>query len=393
MKNATITNRSFVPTNPKPIKALHFRGDGAKFVGETEPTWPNIEVQNDWTQDEYETHIGLALNWMAATQDDKSIISLALAAINQNGHRSDIVDAIKNSTRSFSTTAARIIRAASVGFHLRFGTRRFLVREIRRCVKSQKTSSERIETNKPSIQENLTNRFRVVRGELDVLFDTFIESDYTSSKNKVSDILSKPETSVPANRTKELVDHCQRYLDEYSMALAGKPPSLAEAYAPLGKRKIKAAITWWEQAITDINTFGQQKLVMRKTRKRKPQPPTKIVGKLKFLKTFPALKLASIEPTQLLKCSEVWVYNTKLRKIGIYVTLGGVPFEIKGTRLTNIDPLKSVQKTLRKPDEQLKEFSNYSKAGAIKWFNNIRAVATKMREAINGDSILLKGVK
>ena len=91
--------------------------------------------------------------------------------------------------------------------------------------------------------------------------------------------------------------------------------------------------------------------------------------------------------------SELWVYNTKLRKLGHYVALNDASFEVKGTRLTNIDPLKSVQKTLRKPAEQLKEFGNYSKVGAVKWFKNIKAVATPLREAINGDSVILKGIK
>jgi hypothetical protein len=61
--------------------------------------------------------------------------------------------------------------------------------------------------------------------------------------------------------------------------------------------------------------------------------------------------------------------------------------------LINLDKGKCVQKTLRKPAEQLKEFGNYTKVGALKWFNNIRAVATPLREAISGDCILLKGIR
>ena len=193
-------------------------------------------------------------------------------------------------------------------------------------------------------------------------------------------------------RAKELVEYCQQYLKEYQSALEGKLP-FAEAYSPLGKRQLKAAISFWEQAITDINTFAQQKQSTRKTRARKPKPPTQIVSKIKYVKSFPELKLESFDPVKILGFSEIWVFNVKLRKLGRYVSLNDAPFEVKGTRLTNIDPLKSVQKTLRKPVEQLKEFSNYSKVGAVKWFNNIKAVATPMREAINGDSILLKGIK
>jgi len=207
----------------------------------------------------------------------------------------------------------------------------------------------------------------------------------------VSAILADPETTIPSNRSKDLIDYCQKYLDEYRAAYAEKLP-FVEAY-PIGKRKLKAAIEFWEQAITDISVFGQQKQSMRKARSKKPKPPSKVVGKLKFLQEFKPLKLASIDPTQVIKCSELWVYNTRLRKLGHYVALDGMTFDVKSTRLTNLNSVKCVQKTLRKPAEQLKEFGNYGKPGVIKWFDKIHATATPLRDAINKDCILLKGIK
>ena len=398
--------RSFLPATFKPIKTLHFRGEGAPFIGEIEPSWPTLEEQRKWTREEYEKHFGAALTWYSQTQEDKTIIELAFAALGLSGHFPELVVALKNSTVSFSITAARLLRMTHAGFYLRFREKRFIVNAINKSLNNQKESAIRAESlAKPQIQDYLNVRVRKVRGEIDSYFDTFMEEDYTyggvsiSKLNDkkplslVSEILKEPETSVPANRTKDLVDYCQKYLDEYRLALSGRNDQITEAYAPLGKRKIKASIAWWEQAISDINIFAQQKQSMRKTRKRKPKSPTQLIGKLKFLKTFPDLKLESIDPTQVLKCAELWIYNTRLRKIGHYVALNDGPFEVKGTRLTNIDTGKSVQKTLRKPAEQLKEFSNYSKPGVVKWFNKIRAVATPLRESINGDSILLKGIK
>jgi hypothetical protein len=75
------------------------------------------------------------------------------------------------------------------------------------------------------------------------------------------------------------------------------------------------------------------------------------------------------------------------------VALANSTFDVKGTRILNLDTVKSVQKTLRKPAEQLKQFNNYGKPGAIKWFNDIRAVATRLKECLNKDSILLRAVK
>jgi hypothetical protein len=399
--------RSFQPISMKPVKTLHFRGQGAQYIGETEPTWPSIDEQEKWNQVEYEKYMSVAFNWYASTQEDKEIVDLGLHALTLSGHFPELIIAIKNSTFPFSLTAAKLLRMAHCGLYLHFHERRFVVKQIKKCLDSQKEIIEKSvgAIVKPSIQDYLNARLHKTKGEIDGQFDQFINDGYTygglSAKktlNKkplstVSAILKEPEFTVPANRAKDLIDHCQKYVDEYKIALSGKNEQIAEAYSFLGKRKIKAAIEYWSQAINDITIFGQQKQSMHKTRTRKPKPPSKIVAKLKFLKEFKELGLVSIDPTQVLKCSEIWVYNTRLRKIGHYISLNDKPFEVKSTRLINLDVTKSVQKTLRKPAEQLKEFSNYSKPGMVKWFNNIRAVATPLREAINGDSILLKGIK
>jgi hypothetical protein len=389
--------RTFLPATLKPIKILHFKGEGAKYIGESEPAWPSLDVQKAWTREQYETHLSNALNWYAQTQEDKEIISLGLAALNLSGHFPELVIAIKNSTLTFSITVAKVLRMAHCGLVLRFHERRFVVKYLKECLENQKQIEEKESrtSSKPNIQDHLRARIRKVCGEVDYAFDQFVGADYSVGKkaNTVASILKDPDTTIPANRSKDLIEYCQKYLSEYKVALTGKDKQITESYGFLGKRKLKSAIEWWEQAISDVSLFSNQKQSIHKTRQRKPKPPSKIVSKLKFLREYKELKLTSIDATQVLKCSELWVYNTKLRKLGHYVALNGMAFEVKSTRLTNIDPTKSLQKTLRKPAEQLKEFSNYGKPGAVKWFSGIRATATPLREAINGDSILLRGVK
>lgn len=409
MNNSTQTVtrpvRSFFPTMPKPVKILHFRKDGAQYIGETEPQYPSVEDQQEWTHKKYESQLAVGFNWYAATQEDKDIIQMGLTALNLSGHFPELSVTINNSVLPLSLTAAKLLRMAHCGMYLRFHERRFIVRCIKKCLDNQKPIVEKAEgTAKPNIQEYVNAKLRRTKGEIDSLFDHFVECDYTYGGLKAKDTMNKkplavvanilvdPETTSPSNRAKDLIEYCQKYLDEYRAAYDQKMP-FAEAYASLGKRKLKSAIEWWEQAIIDINVFSHHKQSMKKARARKPKSPSQLVAKLKFLKEFKELKLTSIDPTQVLKCSELWVYNTRLRKLGRYVSLNEMPFEVKSTRLINIDPLKSVQKTLRKPTEQLKEFSNYGKPGAVKWFNNIRAVATPLREAINGECILLKGNK
>ena len=130
--------------------------------------------------------------------------------------------------------------------------------------------------------------------------------------------------------------------------------------------------------------------VTRKPRAKKAVPKDKLVEKLKYLKTFEQLKLVSINPTELIGSKELWIYNTKTRKLGKYVSAEFAELGVKGTTITGFDENKSIQKTLRKPAEQIAEFKAAGKVALRKFLDDINAVDTKMNGRINEDIILLK---
>ena len=386
--------KSFVPATTKVVKPLSFRGEGAKFVGLEEPSWPSLDEQREWTRAKYEQHLSQAFTWYMQTQSSSDGYSLALDALGASGHRPQLVAAIKNSSAVFAPTAAWLIRMTHMGMLLRYKEAKVIAKAIRLCLKSQKAAGAKA-ADKPNIQDHINAKLRGVKGAIDGAFDKFIESGYKTTTKSIFDILSSPEVSAPSNRTKDLVEYAQHYLDEYRAAQSGKKTDadFAEAYAPLGKRNLKAATTWWEQAISDIDKYAHTRMATRAVRVSKPKPPSKIVSKLKYLKTFPDLGLTSVDPTQILKSTELWVFDTRSRKLSHYVAVAGATLEVKGTRILNLDTVKSVQKTLRKPAEQLKQFAMYGKPGRVKWFSNIRAVTTPTKETIKATSILLLAVK
>jgi hypothetical protein len=87
----------------------------------------------------------------------------------------------------------------------------------------------------------------------------------------------------------------------------------------------------------------------------------------------------------------LWVYNTKTRKLFKYIadSLRG-PLGIKGTSLTGFDETKSVGKTLRKPEEKLKEFARATKVQLRKFLDEIKATETVGNGRMNSDIVLLK---
>jgi hypothetical protein len=112
------------------------------------------------------------------------------------------------------------------------------------------------------------------------------------------------------------------------------------------------------------------------------------------MKEFDELKLKSVEATSILTASELWVYNTKTRKLGIYIVdqYAGA-LGVKGTKIIGFDAAASVQKTMRKPKEQLKEWASNGKPAAKKWFKGVRSTEIKLNGTINADMILLKAYK
>jgi hypothetical protein len=136
--------------------------------------------------------------------------------------------------------------------------------------------------------------------------------------------------------------------------------------------------------------LAQEAKINKKPRAKKTVPADKIVAKLKYLKSNEQLKLVSINPTDVLGAKELWVYNVKSRKIGKYVANEYMDLGVKGTSITGYNENTSVQKTLRKPEDQLKEFKAAGKVQLRKFLDDIKAVDIKLNGRINEDIVLLK---
>jgi len=144
---------------------------------------------------------------------------------------------------------------------------------------------------------------------------------------------------------------------------------------------------------TAIEQYRSVKKATKKARVKRAPTKEKIVAKLKYMKEEKTLKLVSINPVDIIGAQELWAYNTNTRKLFRYVadsTLG--PLGIKGTSITGFDNVKSVGKTLRKPEEKLKEFARASKVQLRKFLDDIKATPTVGNGRINADIVLLRAI-
>ena len=165
---------------------------------------------------------------------------------------------------------------------------------------------------------------------------------------------------------------------------------LREAYSYCSKKQIRKLIDFYNEVNSACTMLMQESKVNRKPRAKKVVSADKVVAKLKYKKTDEPLKLVSINPADIISSKELWVYNTKTRKLGKYVAADFSELSVKGTSIIGFNETFSVQKTLRKPVDQLKDFKAAGKVVLRKFLEDIKATDTKMNGRINEETVLLK---
>jgi hypothetical protein len=168
---------------------------------------------------------------------------------------------------------------------------------------------------------------------------------------------------------------------------------LAESYEGHSKIEIKKLYEAYLEIDTACNLIIEDKKIekQQKPKVKKEVSKTKIIEKLKYQIRDDNLKVVSINPVDIIGAKELWVFNTKTRKIGKYIAINTLT--VKGTHILGFDEEKSIQKTLRKPIETLTEFKATGKVALRKFMDNINSVDIKLTGKINTDILLLKVIK
>jgi hypothetical protein len=215
-----------------------------------------------------------------------------------------------------------------------------------------------------SIQERMDEKARELAGEIEGAIDDFVITGKTTFSTK-NFLLAQ---SVSAPIAKRIGDSFVKLYNELADAINGEDAQLTEGYSNFSKKELKAFHKFVGEIVDDCQQMIQTAKADRAPRKRKPQSPTKLVSKMKFMREFADLELKSIKPETIIGSSEVWYYNTKYRRVGVYKGENGNPLSVKGTTIIGFDIKESQQMTLRKPEEFFKGLSLGKRAlnGALK---------------------------
>ena len=243
----------------------------------------------------------------------------------------------------------------------------------------------------PSIQERVRDAAYRMTEEI----ENAIESFQTDAENfdpkafKMLNMLKAVEAKAAHARIiKEFYSKDLAELEE--LASGNGDDQLKEGYSHRSRKQIKNLIIFYQEIMAACTMLAQEAKVNRAPRAKKAVPAEKIVSKMKYKKTDEPLKLVSVNPADILGAGELWIFNTKTRKLGKYVAAEFNTLGVKGTTITGFNENTSVQKTIRKPEEKLKEFKAAGKVQLRKFLDEINATDTKMNGRINEDTILLR---
>jgi hypothetical protein len=263
---------------------------------------------------------------------------------------------------------------------------------VSKFASAEKTDAE-VATVKSNIQETMREKAREAAGELEGLFDDYLNAGQpTKHSLRPMDEVSKK--NVLPQHVAMIREVWNKKLAEMNELLEGKDAQLVQAYSHYSKQQVKNTIKFIELVLSDLNSYISVKKTAKAPRARKAIPVEKIVAKLKYLKAFkePAIKLdlISISPVKLHGSSEAWVYDTGKRKLHHFVADEySKTLSVKSNTILGFDSTQSESKTIRKPGDQLKEVMG-SKPAARKYFKDIKAVATTPNGRFNDKMIILK---
>jgi hypothetical protein len=292
-------------------------------------------------------------------------------------------------------TACGIIAAHNVGMPFKARALQYLETAVRDvCEKYDYYNEEddqpveaeaKVVVRQPTIQDRLNEKTSATIGELEGFFDdvvtntgtTFKPYDFLVTQNVPQGQLGKIETAFAKTRT------------ELESAQAKEDEQLVEGYKHLKAADYKRIYAWLDELQKAVDQYRGVKKATKKARVKKSPTKEKLIAKLKYSKQDAVLKLVSINPVDIVGAQELWVYNTKTRKLGQYIASTSAGLAVKGTSIENYTD-KSVSKTLRKPDQQLADFMKAGKVQLRKYMDTIKATETLLNGRINADVLLLK---
>jgi len=310
--------------------------------------------------------------------------------------KADVSKFIRSPDRALPMTACGLVMAVRQGMPMRDKELEYLKARLHEAVNSDNLEPEEVvDTAKPAVQAvrapTIQDRLNEKTAEHLAHFEGLYDEVIAGNTVKPDAFNYLTANTVPQSQINKFEHLFTVRKGELLVAQERRDEQVEEAYRHYKTADFRRHHAFLDQLLSDLDQYRSVKKTQKKARVKRAPNKEKVVSKLKYLKEEKTLKLVSINPVDIVGAQELWCYNTKTRKLYKYMadTLTG-PLGVKGTSITGYDEVKSVGKTLRKPDEKLKEFAKATKVQLRKFLEDIKATETQGNGRMNSDTVLLK---
>ena len=372
----------------KPVKPLNPRSADTNAMG-MEPTWKTQPIQGRISA------LSHAFSWYNYFYGKKDAREMIVNYLETHGRKNDVRTLKQIPDSSIRLTTGWLCRMSMVGLELTDHEQIKLDNLLKEILESKQDNvveevSAEDAVPRVTIQDRLREKVSECAGELDGLFDDFIQEGAKLNADYKPVVLMRSLNIAP-QMVNDIKQIWTRKLLEFDAVVAGKDADLVQGYNHLTKIQLKNCVKFCELVISDCGAYVQIKKVERKPRKVKAVPPEKRAAKFKVIVAFPELKLTGLPAASLVDKTEAWLYDTKKRKlIHIVADSHTQAFTVKNNSIIGFSTVETVQKTLRKPAEQIKSITTVGKPAARKVFKDIKATETKFNGRGTENLVILK---
>ena len=210
---------------------------------------------------------------------------------------------------------------------------------------SDKTDVEKKSRPKISIQDRLQGKVEDYISAIEGQVDDFIDSDYKIKYDAYNHLLEIGCKAAHARKMRPFyVDCFNELVDVYNK----DDEYYVEAWSHLKPKYHKLMMDFYGIIVDDLDRIIKNSTAQRKPRKKKTLSAARLIKNLKYQQEFSKLKLVSVNPEKIIGATELWVFNTRYNRLGVYRAVNSVRgFSVKGCTIEHYDENESVQKTAR----------------------------------------------
>jgi len=243
-------------------------------------------------------------------------------------------------------------------------------------------------TPRPSVRDYMQDKIAEVIGDLEGQVDAFLKEE------KEFDLYNYLQAnSIPKPYCKDIDEWARKRGIEFTEVYKTMDKDTKDGYSNISRRQQANLVKMFGAFIVDLEKYTQFKKANRKPRVTKAKPPAVQVARIKFKKEDTELGIKSVNPSEMVGASQVWVYNVKYKRLAAYRSDSVQGIQVKGSTLQNYDPDMSECRSIRRPEAFLKVLLDASKVKLRKLLSDLTTKGYDVTGRINDECIIVRVIK